>query len=426
MIPVVPVAQACDAVVKSEGDITTVCLGKRTFTYSLNATIATCDGVKITLPLAPFSYSGVVYVPLRALITSLGGTLSEGTDPSIIAVALPGIATIHAPIAIQRGNPWEMMKCNDDVFLIKTDGTSVAQISYSISNDYNVQFSTDGSSLLSIRVCHVGNRFRSDILRRSLDQPQSVNLTPTHGKAHISYSNLTPCLDGAILCTRMIENRNASDVLSDIYRLLCDGLGWQCVAKSVVCANECFASADGKRLAYGTYGSPNKPKIHIMNSDGTNNRAVAIGNIQTLSADGNEIVYSLCSKDAPYLSCVALNVMTGKPIFSALHDAHIQNGSRLCFSPNGTALVYCQQEGGICLLKIDNSPPCLLDKEPGDGMPKFSPNSVNIAFIRDNSLYIMLADGSHIMPLAKGLHLTDFSFSPDGTQIVATGHFAGM
>src|SRR5438876_3268099 len=103
------------------------------------------------------------------------------------------------------------------------------------------------------------------------------------------------------------------------------------------------------------------------------------------------------------------------------------------WSPDGTQLVFAYalsggRGSGLWLVRADGSgwrrltscgqPACLQDSEPA-----WSPDGTKIAFVRNEDIYVMNADGSSVQRLTSAttpLGIGQPSWSPDGRQIAFT------
>ena len=70
-----------------------------TFVFSPLGLSARDNGQAVRLPFAPMMRNATCYVPLRALITALHGTVQPGVHAGTLAITLPGLA---APVGACR------------------------------------------------------------------------------------------------------------------------------------------------------------------------------------------------------------------------------------------------------------------------------------------------------------------------------------
>ena len=92
-------------------------------------------------------------------------------------------------------------------------------------------------------------------------------------------------------------------------------------------------------------------------------------------------------------------------------------------SPNGKKIVFSSNRSGyyeIFTMNVDGTNQKRLPKyDPVAGVsPTFSPDGKKVAFVYDNEIFVINADGSNLTRLTFGAHVDKSpAFSPDGTKI---------
>jgi peptidyl-prolyl cis-trans isomerase B (cyclophilin B) len=425
MVPIPPIAELAHATVTSKGNSVTVQLGQRTITYTLDQTDAIQQDAKIKLLAAPFKYADITYVPLRSLVTALGGSLANGAaTPFTLNVMLPGNAKMTASLVNQTGEPQDLHKTNTELFLVKTDGSTAQQLTYGVADNSNVLFSNDGGSIiynhLYERATERATERVTDIFSRNPYTPSASNLTASFSKNHTMSGFATMSNSGTLWFLQLDTSKmNTPNTLPNLCHMYADGSAYQQMNKG----SYPLVSANGKIVAYATADKvdPKKNSTHVMNADGSNDHAVATARLLALSPDGNEVV-CIQTGTAPtqIYTLSAFNTVTGKEIFSEQKDAKFNEVSPV-FTPDSKQIVYVQRGNGVWIMNADRSNSRQLDKDQMDSQVKISANGAKIAFTRHLNLFVMNADGSHLIPLDPQILVRDFAISADGARIAVAG-----
>ena len=419
MAPVRPLAEIGGATISAKGALVTVTRDGHTFAFTADSTAALQDGKKITLPLAPFTNSGITYVPVRALVTALGGTMTPATDPHHVQVTFPKSQPIELALQDQPGTPQQLERGASDLYLIPTDGTPLRQLVYDMTTPTLMgrrfaHLTANGAEILYTK--------GMDIYRRAVSAPTGTNLTAAYSKDGIMSGNITPCADGSIVFMQFNPKSAEEKPFPDLCRMNADGSGFKRLAKGAFPQ----VSADGSLIAYMAMDQDKNPTVHVMKVDGSNDRALATGMLSAISPDGSKISYLKAKKTEQGLAPDGLSVMTvsdGKVIEPAVDDQKAPvavNGPYSSFSPDGKSLAVMQMMQGIWTMDAGYANRKQLSNG-NDQWPLYSPDGKQIAFVREGHLLLMNTDGSGVKPLAPGMIIMGFFFTPDGSQIIADG-----
>lgn len=423
MVPVQPVAELCGATVNVDKSRITVKRDARTIVFTLDNTAAESNGKNITLLLAPFARDGVTFVPIQALVEALGGKLPEPAagDPPTLTMTFDDRPAITLPLQEQPGTPADTNRGTTDLFLITLDGARLHQLTYDITTPTmmdrrNARFTQDGTSIVYGR--------GTDVFRRQLTQPNGTTLTAAFSKTGVENGFALPNPDGSVAFVQF--NMKAEDLakeLPDLCRMDADGNGFKKLAKGLLPQR----SADGSLIAYVGLDKDGFPSVHVMKADGTDDRQLADGVLSALAPDGAHLTYMKMKKSdqGPVPDGFsALTVADGKPVPPGPAEAGapaVISGPFSTYSPDSTRLICANADDGLWVMNADLTKKTRLTSDKNDRLPLFSPDGKKVAFVRGNDLYLMNADGSDAKAIASGYVVVDYTFSPDGTQILAEG-----
>ncbi len=263
---------------------------------------------------------------------------------------------------------------NFEIFSMNYDGSEKTQITSNSTNDYEPQFSPDGTKLYfqalssqDIYLAYVDINTGAEQLITSIKADNYFQWNPSYScyNDHVVYSQLRG--DETNLYRSNLDGSSIAQLTNNFYS----------ITPTV--------SPDGTQIAYSSNG------ITVMDSDGTNARKVSIHNIEgqgpiRFTSDGESIVF---------------------PARSGGNDSEIYR-----VNIDSTGLVQ------------------LTDNDVTDTVPAISPDGTRIIFIRVpaegwdlGDIYIMDADGSNQTMLSTGAQVRvdeGLEFSPDGTKIVYT------
>jgi len=417
MAPLRAIAEICGANITDTRKVYTVTLGEHNFVCSEGDVKAWQDGAIMTLPLAPFTIDGCCYAPVRALVTALGGTLKADAHGQSLEITLPQTAPFTVTMQSLTGPPVQLAGATH-IFLVSTDGSRVQQLSYEgipggaqeMALPTPPSFTADGSSLLYPSGTNIMlrrlNSPTATVITAAFAKEGSISMMPRLGKDALVYF-LQGKQDGGAphLCRMHLNGSGVQSLVEGVFPLF---------------------SADGSLVAYTSTTDMAKPAVHIMHADGSKDRMLAAGFANALSPDGTMLYYSKLVGEAHTIQIgdfIGIHVGDGAVVYQRPATARIVAPADLFnsdFSPDSKHVVVVT-DAGLLLMDADGKNQHKLT-DGKDTLPKFTVDGKKIAFLRQGKLFLMNADGSDARPLATGLEFDGFTFSPDGTAIVAYGH----
>lgn len=258
---------------------------------------------------------------------------------------------------------------------------------------------------------------------------------------------LLPLLIIASLClpgcgsTRPIGTLAFTDSLPDtgdeIYTILSDGSNQSKVTDHSFERNiESFSiSPDGKQIVYQVYFRGVMPgpyeEIMLISMDGTGETRLTDNEFTdqnpSWSPDGRRILFNSwrdkTSREFEILSHIYVMNVDGSGLTQLTPDANSKDWDAK-WSPDGSQIVFVSDRDGvnaIYLMDADGSNPRRLSQGKGI-LPAWSPDGSRIAymngFMNDYELHVVNKDGSNALTLSEHLEELQFSWSPDGSQIV--------
>ncbi len=143
----------------STGAVTATANGK-TFACRSQKTTAMSNGKAVTLPLAPFMRSQVLYVPLSPLVTAWGGTLSNQPAAHTVTASFPRGVSLVMPTVTMKLSPaaFANSTADPDLYLMNLDGTGLQRLTYDETFDWAVSLSRDQTRLVRYRGALVTTR----------------------------------------------------------------------------------------------------------------------------------------------------------------------------------------------------------------------------------------------------------------------------
>lgn len=434
MAPLPPLAELLGATVTGgEGGGTIVTLGGRSFTCTLAKKDARQgDGQAVTLPMEPLLMGGVLYVPVRPLVTALGGTLALAGKPPTLHISVPGAPALVLPFDFVEWVP-NLHQDNPDndteLYVMNLDGTALKRLTYDSVDEEDYCLSPDGTTLL------FSSFDEKTMLQRRVDSQEVMVVLPADKTAVAWIDEISYSPDGAWI---LFEQEAETD---RIVLMRKDGTGKRVLAEGI---EPCF-SPDGKLIAYTAKGA-----IHLMDTDGGNQREVIFwGLAPYFSPDGamlccyQGIVTSDYDETYVFNPWIAVRRMHDGKLFGSKPYETLEKQPWpepelfAEFSPDSKQLVYTKLltqngvygnprsflSGEIWLMNADRGSPRQLTQGKFDACPVFTPDGSRIIFTRDADLYSMKPDGSDVRQLTRDIVIPVLGnqpvvFTPDGQQIL--------
>jgi hypothetical protein len=248
-------------------------------TFHINQSTVQVDGSTVQLPLAVFARVGISYVPLRPLITGLGGTLALDTKSSTFTVIYQGI-TLHLPIKPQPGSSATFWDNDSELYMANIDGSGDKRLTYNTSDDDDMILSKDGTLMVCLRD-------GIPVLRR-VDSPEERPLLSQYRRYHPGSTFSLPSLSP-------------------------DG-------RQIICKEGEPVNDPHSQYNYNYF-------VFIVNTDGSNAHRLRKGSIDEISPDWNWLVCS--DNNHNYLVHLATN-----------RSWPIGKANTLFFSPDSSTFIY--------------------------------------------------------------------------------------
>jgi Tol biopolymer transport system component len=258
---------------------------------------------------------------------------------------------------------------------------------------------------------------------------------------------VTPGKNGVIY----FENFNDSTETSDIYSINPDGTGLKAVTTSDSADETGPASSpDGKQIAFLSNEGGDVFHLHLMNSDGSGEHALATGGdgagSPAWSPNGTQIAFSRCvAIDPDTGDCTNAQIAvigaagTGLKLLTRSVSPNVVD-SRPAWAPNGKSIVFqrLNDEGIVSLWTVGVATTTvkriLDDGSDMDRSPSFEPNGERVVFASDvgnhEAIWFVNANGHGKKRLFQespdpddptlGGGTENPAVSPDGKQIVYT------
>ncbi len=373
--PLTPLCELIGATCVTEGDTLTVTRQERAFRCTLGTHAAFRNAEAVTLPLVPWRVDGEPYVPLRALVEALGGTVQPPGDG--YTVTLPGLVT---PLLLheERVNeaPGRFENFATELYQIHLDGTGLRRLTYTLRDDDVPRLSRDGATLFYTD--------RRGICRRAVDDPQGQVLLAAQPSC--AYEDLQLSPDGACLLYR----KGQRDQPNRIGLVQVDGTRPRLLTEG---ESPCW-TPDGRQIAFiRSDGLANALEwtLYLMRADGTRMRALCEG-VQdvSFSPDGARFVYTRHLNQGPQdFTRAMVYVLTG----------------------TGAGQTYAFTQ----------------DPWPTETAGSFSPDGTHVTFADASYIYVAPAGGGKARRVNTpgDFKVASPCFTRDGQQILYTEYLMG-
>jgi Tol biopolymer transport system component len=303
------------------------------------------------------------------------------------ALALPASAQatfpgVNGKIAFERSTE----TAEHDIFAINPDGSGEINLTHNGANNRQIAWSPDGSRIAFFSDGDGSDNYY-DIHVAAADGSGPVRITET-GNAH------TPAWSP--------DGQSIAFSDSYIYTVRPDGTGLRALTGAdLLYAEIPLWSPDGSKIVFQVstqFGSD----LYVVNRDGSGLRRVTDDADQSpqwpsFSPDGTRIAY-LTSREpgCPTVECIALHVM----------NADGTNERKLTrdyvvyptWSPDGSRISYTSSRAGqfdLYTIKPDGTgEQRLTNSVKGVYAPKWSPDSTQLVFQQDDSVFVINRDGS--------------------------------
>jgi len=406
----------------------TVSRAGKTFTFTLTKTAATANGKAVKLPLAPDKIGDVIYVPVRPLVETLGGTLVLDAATTLAKIILPGLAAPlilpFAKMTTQDPNgeqvPMQMTDFRDfqdHLFVMNIDGSGARRLTYTALANHLPSLSADGGKWVIVR-SPLFMPF-GDIYTREAVGAQStrrLHSDLTDGTELFMDGILSP--DGTTIYYTGIKDAGGENPDICIYRMPFAGGE----AVKLVEGLSPAISADGKRLAYmGPDAEKMRALIFLAEADGANPRGLGEGQNPKISPDGKTLFFTRRygeAEDAPEILTTCLIADNGDTrICEAPAEERAVSELQPAFTPDSKQILFVREGKGIFTMPVDRSQGKQLTDGANDANPVPSPEGAQIYFLRTGNLHRMNPDGTGITEITRDMTIGSFLLSPDGKLV---------
>lgn len=369
MTPVAPVAELLDASVSRDlltGAITVERKGRR-LQCRLESVEAVQNGRPITLARTPVFCDTVLYLPLRPLVETFGGTVkivetAREWRPQVI-MTVPGMPPVFCPARKARGDIDLHERDSQALYLVNTDGSGLRRLTYDSLPLHTPSFSPDGRTLLCIR--HSNGLCLID-LTAAHQRPVEIDVETGGGMlTGISFSPDAQTLLGYCNYPQDILGRKP---LPRIFIMRRDGTEMRMLDTGM---EPCF-SPDGRTIAYLRLRSVKKPILPVE-PDPYAHAPVYHRRIEDVT------VSEFCLMDADGKNVRKITMAADVPSWYSMRS------DRTDLHPN----------------------------RPAAGEPP-------LISLHDSTLFALHAGDDPPVRLADGLHVDEFILTPDGRRLLFT------
>lgn len=405
MVPLRVMAELLGGHLTAQGQHVTLALDAHRVTFTVGSTQATANDQQVALSLPPFSRCGTTFVPLRPLITALGGTLAmEYFDVTQVHVPTnAGMVALHLPQSSIRSSIAEFIETDTELYVCHLDGSGLQRLTYNSDENTLPCISSDGTRL--------AYGYRDRLYLRALSEP--------HERVLCAWTNslfsIDPCFspDGK---TVLFSQKIGVDTW--LCSVNIDGTAYRQLVKGEYGR----FSPDGTFIAYLHTDPVGGTKLYKVNPDGSGMGAYRKAVSLAFSSDGRYLQFSIPTDDGKYVRHTfsyddAPRIPESAPFTEAamsIDEVVAPDLSRVVFSRFGD----CAFPAGIYMTDSNRTYVRRLTSNPEDRHPAFTADMSHITFIRNNNLYVMDIDGTHLQQLTRGLQVCNYMITPDGQHLL--------
>ena len=300
-----------------------------------------------------------------------------------LALAGPAQATfpgVNGKIAVERGNE----TAESDIYVVDPDGTDEVNLTHNGGNNRVIAWSPDGSRV-AFRSDGDGSDNYYDIFVAPADGSGPVRLTYLENAGNPAWSP-----DGASI----------TFVNDYLYTIGADGTGLRRLS-DLVRAEAPVWSPDGRKIVFKV-DTVTRWDLYVVNRDGSGLRRLTDDADEfpawpSFSPDGTRIVYATNRDPAcTAYDCYTLYVMDA----DGTHERKLTEGPVFyaTWAPDGSRIAFSSSRGyefDVYTIAPDGTGEQRLTyTAASESPPQWSPDSTQLVFTRNNSVYVMNRDGT--------------------------------
>lgn len=393
----------------------------RSFICTVGSRQVVVNGRQVTLPRTAIEHFGVVFVPIRSLVTAMGGRVDVHTVERTVIVSISqpsaSVRLYYRPHATSTA----ISESYSVLYAVHPDGTGLQRLSYNAGYDR-----------WDFPVVSPDNRFiayalDSAIYVRPIDSTHdTLQLTPNPAHGILGYDATVAFSPDhqRLAYSRYMRSEDGTE-----YSLLCtrrlDGMDEQVIAKGRLPVY----SPDGRLFAYITEGKDawevTPPTLHLMTVDRKQQWDFQNGANPIFNPDGSTMAFMRYYEDIHTREVNTMLVtmpLTGNDAFKPTEPAPEQRTGwdlHASFSPDDKQILFERWGQGLWAMKPDRSDIHQLTKgDAGDHSPVYSHNGDRILFTRGSALSVMPVSGGEVTTLLPRVIVHNISITPDGTHLL--------